>query len=50
MADHHAPVEIDPKQLETTRHTWHITTQFGKWTVVFCAVVLAGLALAFVQW
>ena len=46
----HTPVEIDPNELERAQEMWHAVTQISKYCIGLTLVVLAGLALAFINW
>lgn len=45
----HTPVEADPKEVERAQHMWQNATQAGKWGIVGIVIVLAGLALLFID-
>lgn len=41
------PVQVDPKQIESAKALWDKFTTATKYTVIFSAVVLIIMALAF---
>lgn len=49
MGHHHTPVEIDPKELKRAQDMWHNVTQAGKWGIIGIALLLIGLAAAFIR-
>ncbi|MGB4107296.1 MAG: hypothetical protein WBK55_05820 [Alphaproteobacteria bacterium] len=48
MADH-TPAEADPKEIQRARDMWHNVAQAGKWGIIGTVLILAGLALAFID-
>lgn len=49
MAHHNAPVQEDPQQLAEAQAFWHHFTKFAKWSTIVTAIILSGLAAAFVH-
>lgn len=45
---HHAPVQEDPQELAKAEDMWHRFMQVSKVSIVVIAVILLGLAGAFV--
>jgi hypothetical protein len=45
----HTPVEADPKEIQRAQDMWHNVTKAGKWGIVAVVIILAGLALLFID-
>jgi hypothetical protein len=48
MADH-TQVEANPKDIERAQEMWHNVTHVAKWGIVGIVIIVAGLALAFID-
>jgi hypothetical protein len=49
MANHHTPVDVDPKELERAAQMWNAFVQGGKYVTIATIAVLLFLALAFID-
>ncbi len=47
---HHEPAPVDPRELQRAQAMWHDFTQLLKCSGAVIAVVLAGMAAAFIDW
>lgn len=47
--DHHQPVTVDPRQLQSATAFWNNFTQGLKWSVIGIAIALAVLTALFIR-
>lgn len=47
--DHHAPVDIDPKELERAQVMWANFAEASKWTIIAICVLLTVMAITLVK-
>lgn len=50
MADHHTPVEADPKEIQRAQEMWHNVTQASKWGIVGIVILVGLLGMIFIDW
>lgn len=50
MADHHTPVEADPKEIERAQVMWHNVAQASKWGIIAVVVLMGLLGAVFIDW